>query len=103
MVPKQFQSSPTVLGLRERRIDPEFTVAKMVKPCHLQLMWTESLENHLKLDRKDKILWIFPFKYFLSAHLHSSQAMEQYAIAHPLRCCDKNLAKDGLSLRFTAC
>jgi hypothetical protein len=54
---------------REGRLHPYFTVANMIKICGLRLDWTDSLEDHLRLDRRGKILRIFRYKCFLAAHL----------------------------------
>jgi hypothetical protein len=75
-VDKQFPLSVTKLGVRESRLSPSFTVAKMVKLCGLQLEWTDSLEAHLRLDRRSKTLSIFPFKDFLIAHLSLSRSVD---------------------------
>jgi hypothetical protein len=72
----QFPASVTKLGARESRLSPSFTVARMVKLCNLQLEWTESLETHLRLDRRSKTLFIFPFKDFLIAHLNLSKTID---------------------------
>ena len=59
---------------RQSRLSPQFTVANMVKLCGLQLKWTESLEDHLRLDRRSKELWIFSYKDFLLKHLSNNLA-----------------------------
>lgn len=41
----------TDLNSRSRRLSPHFTAAEMVKICGLKLKWTESLADHLRLDR----------------------------------------------------
>lgn len=73
LIARQFRESISTLGLRERRLDPNFTAANMVTLCGLQLRWADCLEDHLRLDRRDKALWIFPYKGFLSAHLRSTK------------------------------
>ncbi|GAB1317971.1 hypothetical protein MFIFM68171_08181 [Madurella fahalii] len=75
-VNRQFPTSTTKLGVRESRLSPSFTVASMVKLCNLHLEWTDSLETHLRLDRRSKTLWIFPFKDFLVAHLSTSKTVD---------------------------
>jgi hypothetical protein len=57
------------LGAKERRLDPYFTGANMVDICDLKINWTTSWEDHLRLDRIGKILWIFPYKRNLQALL----------------------------------
>lgn len=73
LISRHFRESISTLGLRERRLDPNFTAANMVKLCVLQLRWADCIEDHLRLDRRDKTLWIFPYKGFLSAHLRSTK------------------------------
>jgi hypothetical protein len=70
----QFRSSNTEFGFRNSRLDPEFTVANMVRLCGLQVRWTESLNDHLRLDRRNKLLSVFPFKDFLVAQLNFTMA-----------------------------
>jgi hypothetical protein len=69
-ISSQFRSSNTELGFREGRLDPEFTVANMVRLCGLQVRWAESLNDHLRLDRRNKLLSVFPFKDFLVGQLN---------------------------------
>jgi hypothetical protein len=57
------------LQAREGRLHPYFTVANMIKICGLRLEWTDSLEDHLRLDRRNKILRVFRYKCCLTAHL----------------------------------
>ena len=54
---------------RDGRLHPYFTVANMIKICGLRLEWTDSLEDHLRLDRRHKILRVFRHKCCLTAHL----------------------------------
>jgi hypothetical protein len=69
-ISSQFRSSSTELGFRESRLDPEFTVANMVRICGLNVTWTDSINDHLQLDRRKKLLSVFPFKDFLVGHLN---------------------------------
>jgi hypothetical protein len=57
------------LQAREGRLHPYFTVANMIRICGLKVEWTESLEDHLRLDRRQKALRLYPFKCCLTAHL----------------------------------
>ncbi|KAH9208022.1 hypothetical protein DL95DRAFT_270646, partial [Leptodontidium sp. 2 PMI_412] len=57
------------------RLDPSFTVVNMIKICGLQVRWTESLEDHLRLDRRAKVLSIFSQKDFLSGHMQSAKIL----------------------------
>jgi hypothetical protein len=54
---------------REGRLHPYFTVANMIQICRLKLEWTDSLEDHLRLDRRQKVLRVYPYKCCLIAHL----------------------------------
>lgn len=64
-----FPPSKVKLNARESRLSPFFTVAFMVDVCGLNIEWTNSLDNHLFLDRQTKTLWIFPYKRVLAAYL----------------------------------
>lgn len=61
------------LGAKERRLDPYFTGANMVGICGLTIAWTNSLEDHLRLERREKILWVYPHKRTLQALLSQAQ------------------------------
>ncbi len=83
VISSQFQPSTLHLKSREKRISPSFTASNMVRVCGLRLQWTDSLDDHLRLDRRRKELWIFPYKDFLLRHLHATnEAVERYA-THP--------------------
>lgn len=69
LIQSLFPQSKTVLGLKESRLDPHFTAINLKRICGLRLEWTECLANHLRLDRRKKVLWVFPFKAFLQGHL----------------------------------
>lgn len=64
-----FPPSHWQIDMREGRLHPYFTVANMVKICRLKIEWTDSLEDHLRLDRRQKVLRVFPHKCCLTAHL----------------------------------
>lgn len=70
-VASQFPPSNWSLTERKFRLDPFFTAANMVRICGLKLEWTESLEDHLRLDRRAKVLSIYPYKNCLVKHLNS--------------------------------
>lgn len=53
---------------RESRLSPHFTAAFMVDVCDIEIGWTNSLEDHLRLDRQNKILWIYSYKLVLGAY-----------------------------------
>lgn len=61
------------LSAREGRYDPRFTAAFMTKICGLKIGWTTSLEDHLRLDRRTKTLWVFPYKPFLQMLLQTDE------------------------------
>jgi hypothetical protein len=53
---------------RESRLSPYFTAAFMVDVCDIEIGWTNSLEDHLRLDRQNKILWIYSYKLVLGTY-----------------------------------
>jgi hypothetical protein len=65
-----FPKSTEKLSLKESRLKPGFTVAYMVNVCGLNVEWTYSLEDHLRLDRQRnaRTLWVFAEEAFLQAH-----------------------------------
>lgn len=54
-----FPHTTTELTLSQRRLHPHFTAANMVRICRIKIEWTSSLENHLRLDRESRRLWIY--------------------------------------------
>ncbi len=72
-VVRQFPRAKWQPTARESRLDPYFTAANMVRICGLKLDWTDSLEDHLRLDRRVKTLRVFRYKFCLSAHLDTSE------------------------------
>ncbi|TPX12896.1 uncharacterized protein E0L32_006776 [Thyridium curvatum] len=72
VIKDQFVASTIQRSHRQSRLSPSFTVANMEKICGLEIKWTESLEDHLRLDITTKSLWVFPYKDFLVGHLHAS-------------------------------
>jgi hypothetical protein len=64
-----FPTAQWQIQAREGRLHPYFTVANMIKICGLELEWTDSLEDHLRLDRRQKVLKVFPYKCCLMARL----------------------------------
>ena len=61
------------LEAKESRPDPHFTAPFMVEVCGMQLGWTDSLEDHLRLDRGQHKLWVFPHKAFMQALLKNEE------------------------------
>jgi hypothetical protein len=68
-----FPSPKWPLEVRESRPDPHFTVPFMVSVCSLRLRWTDSLEDHLRLDRGTNELWLFPHKQFIQGLLKNTE------------------------------
>jgi hypothetical protein len=64
-----FPTAQWQIQAREGRLHPYFTVANMIKICGLKLEWTDSLEDHLRLDRRQKALRVYPYKRCLAMHL----------------------------------
>lgn len=64
-----FSCCPIDTNLRSQRLSPNFTAVDMVKICGLTLRWTASLADHLRLDRRSRTLWVFPYKDFLRGSL----------------------------------
>lgn len=73
VIKTQFTVPGLVVQSSRRRIDPSFTAVNMVRLCGLLLRWTDSLEDHLRLDRRSKEPHIFGYKWFLNAHLEADQ------------------------------
>jgi hypothetical protein len=59
------------LKAKASRLHPQFTAAYMVRVCGLKLAWTDSLEDHLRLDRyKDQNqLRVYRHKYLLQGQI----------------------------------
>lgn len=64
-----FPCSRWDMNPKESRLDPYFTAANMATVCGLKVQWTTSLQDHLRLDRRQKMLRIFPYRNFLQALL----------------------------------
>lgn len=69
LITSAFPRSEIELNFRESRLDPGFTAQYLVDICGLDIRWTKSLHNHLRLDRRSKVLLIFPYTDFLLGHL----------------------------------
>jgi len=68
-IDRSFPGSRWKATAKESRLDPYFTPANMVRICGLEVQWTTSLENHLQLNRRHRVLQIFPYKRFLRTML----------------------------------
>jgi hypothetical protein len=61
----QFPSAKSHISPREGRLDPYFTAANLSRICKVRIEWTDSLEDHLRLERRTNSLRIFPHKRYL--------------------------------------
>lgn len=68
-----FHKSTTNLTLTQRRLNPQFTAACMMDVCGLKIGWTSSLEDHLRLDRQQKVLWVLPHRGYLVQQAESAK------------------------------
>lgn len=73
----QFHASSSVLDSTKSRLHPSFTIATMVQVCGLKVKWTDSLEDHLRLDPRKKEIWIFPGKDLLMKHVIASKERQR--------------------------
>ena len=62
-----FPKSRWKISAQESRLGPHFTAAFMERVCGLSIVWTTSLHDHLRLDRRKKSLMVFPYKCHLQA------------------------------------
>jgi hypothetical protein len=69
-----FPRSRWKIKAKVSRLHPYFTAANMVRICGLEIKYTTSLQDHLRLDRSRKALHVFPYKCWLQAMLSGSQA-----------------------------
>jgi len=68
-----FPHSRWQITAQSSRLGPHFTAAFMQRVCGLKIKWTTSLYDHLRLDRRHKVLKIFPYKSHLQALIESHQ------------------------------
>lgn len=54
------------------RLGPHFTAAFLKSVCGIQIEWTTSLCDHLRLDRRSGTLRVFPFKGYVERLLASN-------------------------------
>lgn len=57
------------IGVKDSRLHPSFTAAFMTDICGLRLEWTDCLADHLRLDRRQKALRVYPYKSVLRCRL----------------------------------
>lgn len=81
LITTTFPRSEAKLGLKESRLEPGFTAHYLVNVCGLEIRWTKSLHNHLRLDRRYKLLWIFPYTDFLVGHLEAGGQKASLCVA----------------------
>ena len=86
-VTRLFRRSTLHITAKDGRIDPLFTVASMVNICGLKIEWTQSLQDHLRLDRRAHVLRVFPYKHCLLKFMEGGRAAEK-TYAHTFPCCD---------------
>lgn len=63
-----FPQSRWQIGAKDSRLQPSFTAAFMSEVCGLNLEWTDCLADHLRLDRRQKMLRVYSYKSFLQHH-----------------------------------
>ena len=75
-IARQFPRSTLQISVRDGRIHPFFTIANMVGICGLKIEWTQSLQDHLRLDRRANVLRVFPYKHCLLRFIECGRANE---------------------------
>jgi hypothetical protein len=78
-----FPKTDLDMTLREGRLHPYFTAVNMHRICNLKIQWTDSLEDHLRLDRRSCMLRVFPHKRCLLQMLKGYQSKEKYVKSYP--------------------
>jgi hypothetical protein len=73
-VEHQFPTATRSYERRNMQFDHTFTAVNIVRYSGLRIEWTTSLADHLRLDRRRRVLRIFPFKHCLQSHLDMSSA-----------------------------
>lgn len=72
-----FPHSRWVVTAQTSRLGPHFTAAFMHRVCGLKIKWTTSIHDHLRLDRCEKLLSVFPYKCYLQALIEGYQYSEE--------------------------
>lgn len=67
---KSVLSHPTSKDLPT--VGPDFTAANLVNICSIKLIWSNNLADHLRYDRKRRILTIYKHKICLINHMKAS-------------------------------
>jgi hypothetical protein len=73
---RTFPTSRWQIEAKDSLLHPKFTAAFMVDVCRLRLEWTDSLADHLRLDRGRNILRVFTDKHFLQTGLDGARSSE---------------------------
>ena len=68
-----FPHSRWPVTAQSSRLEPHFTAAFMQRVCGLNIEWTTSLHDHLRLDRRRRALKIFPYKCHMQKMIDSHQ------------------------------
>ena len=84
-VEQQFPKAVSEITPREGRLHPHFAAANLNQMCNLRIQWTDSLEDHLRLDRRTNALRVFPHKRCLLQMLRSGKDQRSHATYSPLR------------------
>jgi hypothetical protein len=73
----QFQKSSPTLPHNPKggHIDRDLTATYLLNVCDIQLDWTNNLVDHLRLDRKRRVLTIYRHKVCLFIHAKSSRTV----------------------------
>jgi hypothetical protein len=79
LIQAQFPAADLDITYREGRLHPYFTVANMIRICNLKIQWTDSLADHLRLDRRINTLRVFPHKRSLLQMLEAIDGPRQHA------------------------
>ncbi|KAH7395504.1 hypothetical protein BKA64DRAFT_673919 [Cadophora sp. MPI-SDFR-AT-0126] len=67
-VARNFPQATTAAG--SLQLDHTFTVANMHRLSGIDVEWTPCLADHLRFDKRRRLLRIYPFKQILLDHLH---------------------------------
>ena len=72
-----FPKSQWSITAQTSRLGHHFTVAFMHRVCGLNIKWTTSIHDHLRLDRRRKTLMVFKYKCHLIALIKSHEKSEE--------------------------
>jgi hypothetical protein len=74
LVQAQFISSKDLPKGSNTRIDPAFTAAYLTGVCRVKIHWTDNLADHLRFDRKWRVVTVYQHKICLINHSKSSDS-----------------------------